>query len=82
MARIGRRDEGTKGVANVSLSEVLVAKARALNVNVSCACEAGLEMAVRQAQAERWQTESNAGFEAWNAHVERNGVPLSKYRKF
>jgi antitoxin CcdA len=66
----------------VSLSEVLVAEARTLNINVSHACESGLETAVRQARAERWQAENSVGFEAWNAYVERNGVPLAKYRKF
>ncbi len=82
MSQIGRQNDGPKRATNVSLSEVLVAEARALNVNVSRACKSGLETAVRQARAERWQAENSAGFEAWNAYVERNGVPLAKYRKF
>ena len=49
---------------------------------VSRACESGLETAVRQARAERWHADNSAGFEAWNAYVERNGVPLAKFRKF
>jgi antitoxin CcdA len=78
----GRQDEGPKRATNVSLSERLITEARALNVSVSRACESGLQAAVRQARAERWQTENEAGFEAWNAYVEQNGVPLAQYRKF
>lgn len=82
MNQIGRQDDGPKRATNVSLSERLVAEARALNINVSRACKSGLETAVRQARAERWHADNSAGFEAWNAYVERNGVPLAKFRKF
>jgi antitoxin CcdA len=66
----------------VSLSEALVAAARDLGINVSRACEEGLESAVRRGRAKRWQEENAAGFVAWNAYVEQNGVPLARYRKF
>jgi antitoxin CcdA len=54
----------------------LVSEARALGINVSRACEEGLETEVRRARAKRWQDDNSEGFEAWNAFVERNGVPL------
>jgi antitoxin CcdA len=77
-----RHDDGPKRATNVSLSEALVFEARALGVNVSRACEEGLESEVRRQRAKRWQDENSEGFDAWNAYVERNGVPLAKYRKF
>ncbi len=80
--QIVRQDDGPKRATNVSLNEALVAEARTLNINVSRACESGLESAVRQAKAARWQQENAAGFDAWNDYVERNGVPLARYRKF
>ena len=77
-----RHDEGQKRATNVSLSESLVSEARALDINISRACEVGLEEEVRRGRARRWQEENAAGFEAWNDYVEQNGVPLAKYRKF
>jgi antitoxin CcdA len=77
-----RQDEGPKRATNVSLSETLVSEARALGINVSRACEQGLETEVRRARAKRWQDDNSEGFEAWNTFVEQNGVPLAKYRKF
>jgi antitoxin CcdA len=76
------QDDGPKRATNVSLSETLVSEARELGINVSRACEDGLENEVRRERTKRWQEENAAGFEAWNAYVERNGVPLAKYRKF
>jgi antitoxin CcdA len=64
------------------LSEALVAEARDLRINVSRACEDGLATEVRRERAKRWQDENAAGFEAWNAYVAENGVPLAAYRKF
>jgi post-segregation antitoxin (ccd killing protein) len=29
-----------------------------------------------------WLERNDAGFEAWNAYVERRGVPLARCRKF
>jgi antitoxin CcdA len=76
------RDDGPKRPTNVSLSEALVSEARVLGINVSRACEDGLESEVRRERTKRWQEDNVAGFEAWNAYVERNGIPLARYRKF
>ena len=32
--------------------------------------------------AQAWQQENQAAIEAWNAHVEEQGVPLAEYRQF
>ena len=77
-----RPDDGPKRPTNVSLSETLVSEARDLGINVSRACEDGLKSEVRRERAKRWQEENAAGFEAWHTYVERNGIPLAKYRKF
>ncbi len=77
-----RQDEGAKRATNVSLSEGLVAEARELGINVSRACEVGLEQEVRLERARKWQQANAAGFEAWNDYVEKHGVPLARYRKF
>ena len=77
-----RKDDGAKRPTNVSLSEALVSEARELGINVSRACEEGLETEVRRQRTRRWQEGNAAGFDAWNAYVERHGVPLARYRKF
>jgi antitoxin CcdA len=77
-----RKDDGAKRPTNVSLSEALVSEARELGINVSRACEEGLETEVRRQRTRRWQEDNAAGFDAWNAYVERDGVPLARYRKF
>jgi len=83
MSQMNRRqDDGPKRATNVSLSEALVSEARALGINVSRACGEGLESEVRLERAKRWHDDNSEGFEAWNAFVERNGVPLVRYRKF
>ena len=77
-----RQDDGPKRATNVSLNEALVSEARALGINVSRACEDGLAAEVRRERGKRWQQDNSEGFAAWDAFVERNGIPLAKYRKF
>jgi antitoxin CcdA len=67
---------------NVSLAADLVAEAKALDINLSRACEAGLEVALKQERKRRWQEENRAAAEASNAWVEKHGLPLARYRQF
>ena len=67
---------------NVSLAADLVAEAKALDINLSRACEAGLEAALKQERKRRWQDENAEAIEAWNVWVRENGLPLARYRRF
>jgi antitoxin CcdA len=67
---------------NVSLPEALVAEARALEVNLSRACEAGLDAAVQAARVRRWKAENAAAMESWAEPLERHGLPLARFRRF
>lgn len=67
---------------NVSLDARLVEEAKALRVNISLASNRGLEQAVKQARAERWLEENREALDSYNAWVEKNGLPLEKYRLF
>ena len=67
---------------NVSLPEDLIGAAKELNVNISQACEKGLQEAVSKTRAERWIEENRAAIESSNAYVEKHGLPLAKYRQF
>ena len=67
---------------NVTLRADLIEAAKALNVNISQACESGLANAVAKTQAERWQDENREAIESSNAFVDRYGLPLAKHRLF
>lgn len=72
----------SKKATNVSLTERLLVEAKALQINVSQAAEAGLAQAVAERRAELWQQENRAAIESSNEFVERQGLPLAKYRMF
>lgn len=67
---------------NLTLPGELVAEAKALDLNLSRACEAGLEAAVAAERARRWQAENRAFFDWYNAKVETEGLALADYRQF
>ena len=67
---------------NLSLAAELVEEAKALDINLSRACEAGLEAALREERKRRWKEENRAAMEASNAWVAENGLPLARYRQF
>lgn len=67
---------------NLSLAADLVEEAKALEINLSRACEAGLEAALRDERKRRWQEENRAAMEAWNAWTAEHGLPLARYRQF
>lgn len=82
MPHANRYANAAKKATNVSLAEPLLAEAKELRINVSQAAEAGVARAVAEKRAELWVAESAKAFECWNAYVEKNGLPLAKYRSF
>lgn len=67
---------------NLSLAADLVEEAKALDINLSRACEAGLEAALKEERKRRWQEENREAAEAWNVWIEEHGLPLARYRQF
>ncbi len=74
--------DSPKRATNVTLPVALVDEAKALGINLSQACEAGLAKRVSETKAEQWKRENRAAIESSNAWVEKNGLPLAKYRQF
>ena len=72
----------SKRATNVSLSVALLEEAKALGINVSQVCEASLRSYVRHEQARRWKEEHQAFIAAYNAKVEKEGLPLDEWRSF
>lgn len=77
-----RGAETPKKATNVSISETLLADAKELQINVSRAAEAGLQRAIAEKRAENWQRDNLEALQSSNEYVERNGLPLAKYRQF
>ncbi|WP_201861937.1 type II toxin-antitoxin system CcdA family antitoxin [Microvirga soli] len=67
---------------NVTLLVELVAEAKALNINVSQACERGLAHSVVEARRARWLEDNKDAIEAYNDMIERDGLPLDEFRQF
>jgi antitoxin CcdA len=76
------RKSVSKRATNVSLSADLIAEARALQVNVSEACERGLADHVQKAREAKWLEDNLPALEAWNEWVRENGIPYAEYRQF
>jgi antitoxin CcdA len=72
----------SKRPTNVSLDADLVRQARALSINISRACEQGLEMRIREARARQWREDNREAIDASNAFVDADGLPLSRFRQF
>lgn len=73
---------GPRRATNVSLSEPLLAEAKALGINVSRACEVGLSAEVSREREARWMAENRAAIQWWNEWVETNGLPLGDLHQF
>ena len=67
---------------NLSLDEELVKAAKEAGINISQVSEAALRVATKAEQDRRWKEENHAAFKYWNTWVEKNGLPLEKYRLF
>ena len=80
--RMAARAPKPRRATNVSLRSDLIDDARRLNINISQACERGLEEQVRKSLREAWLEENLESLEAWNVWVEEHGIPLAKYRQF
>lgn len=68
--------------ANLSIDAQLMKEAKTLEVNVSRAAEAGIAEAVAAEKSRLWKLENRAALEAWNEYVDRNGLPLARFRQF
>ena len=71
-----------KKAANLSVDGELLDSAKRLKLNLSQVFEAGLSVAIRSKQREQWLNKNRAALEAYNEHVERDGVFSDGLRSF
>lgn len=77
-----RFDDSAKRPTNLSLNAKVLDMARELGMNVSQTVDALLAEEVRRRYWERWNQENKDAIAAYNERVEREGLPLAKYRTF
>ena len=73
---------GRKKAANLSVDQEMLERARSLNLNLSKVFEAGLADAIRQREREQWIEQNRAALEAYNEHIEKDGVFSDGLRSF
>lgn len=67
---------------NVSLDISLVAEAKRLGINISRACEVGLNEQIAKERGRIWKEENASALASSNSYVEQHGLPLSRHRQF
>jgi antitoxin CcdA len=71
-----------KKAANLSVDGELLDSAKRLKLNLSQVFEAGLNAAIRERQREEWLNKNRAALQAYNEHIERDGVFSDGVRLF
>ena len=71
-----------KRAINLSLNAQVLDSARELGMNLSATVDALLAEEVKKRYWERWNAENKEAIEHYNARIEREGLPLARYRTF
>ena len=71
-----------KRAVNLSLNGQMLDRARELGMNLSATVDALLAEEVRKRYWERWNEDNKEAIEHYNARIEREGLPLARYRTF
>ena len=72
----------SKRSVNLSVNLDLLQEAKALDINLSREFESHLEALVKQRRQEKWLAENRDALDAYNKHVERDGVFSDGLRGF
>ncbi|MDY0137090.1 MAG: type II toxin-antitoxin system CcdA family antitoxin [Thiomicrospira sp.] len=71
-----------KKPTNVSLNAELLAKAKSLKINLSATLEQALIAKLQEHERQQWQQENADRIQAYNQHLEQNGLFSDSVRKF
>ena len=75
-------NRAVKRAVNLSLNAKVLDSARELGMNLSATVDALLADAVRKRYWERWNEENKEAIAHYNDRIEREGLPLARYRTF
>jgi len=71
-----------KKAANLSVRADLLEEARAYKINLSQTLEAALQVELKKEKERRWLEENRAAIDAYNRHIERDGLWSDGMRLF
>jgi antitoxin CcdA len=71
-----------KKPTNLSINSDLLAKTRALDINLSATLEQALKQELAQAKAAKWAETNKAAIQAYNTFVDDNGCFGDEFREF
>ncbi len=74
--------DGPKRPINLSLNAEVLEAAKAMGMNVSATVDALLTAEVSRRYWERWNEDNKEAIAHYNARIEREGLPLARYRTF
>lgn len=74
--------QAPKRATNLSINADLLGRARELGINLSATLEQALAEAIRQRARDQWVAENQAAIEAYNEHVDKQGVFSDGLRSF
>ncbi len=77
-----RFDNAPKKATNLSLNSKVLATARELGMNISATVDALLAEEVTKRYWERWNEDNKQAVDHYNARIEKEGLPLARYRTF
>lgn len=69
-----------KRAVNLSIDADLVAEAKAAGTNLSALLEDALRDRLESERATRWRQENKEALEAYDRHIERDGLWCDEYR--
>jgi antitoxin CcdA len=75
-------DQAPKRATNLSLNSKVLDMAKELGLNISATVDELLAAEVKRRYWERWNEDNKEAIADYNARVEREGLPLAKYRSF
>jgi antitoxin CcdA len=82
MTRVRAMTNNAKKPTNLSLQADLLAEAKALDLNLSAELNKALAEIVRRKRAEQWLAENREAIDAYNRHIERDGLWSDGLRMF
>lgn len=71
-----------KKSANLSINSDLLAKSKALNINLSATLEEALNSALLKHKAENWAIRNKDAIHAYNEFIEEHGCFAEEFRAF
>jgi antitoxin CcdA len=75
-------DKAPKKATNLSLNAKVLEAARELGMNISQTVDVLLADEVKRRYWQKWNEENTQAIDHYNARIEREGLPLAKYRTF